>query len=118
MRQGLSSLAPPDMDQSLCKLTLIYPPASETHIVELMMNSEPPLLGFTTWNAGGHGHALSNASMREQVRGRISRGILVVVLVRARLAPLLEEIRIKAAIPDLVYWSEPVEAFGRLSAAV
>jgi len=56
--------------------------------------------------------------MREQVRGRISRGILVVALVRARLAPLLEEIRVKAAIPDLVYWSEPVEAFGRLSADV
>jgi hypothetical protein len=105
------------MDQSLCKLTLIYPPASETHIVELMMNSDPPLPGFTTWDAEAHGDSFDTASMRERVRGRIARGVLVVVLPRARLAPLLEEIRIKAAIPDLVYWTEAVETFGRLSPA-
>ena len=106
------------MDQSLCKLTLIYPPASETHIIELMLNSHPPLLGFTTWEADGHGHSFGKASMRERVRGRITRGILVVVLPRTRLALLLEEVRLKAAIPDLVYWTEPVETFGRLSPAI
>ena len=105
------------MDQSLCKLTLIYPPASETHISELLMDSDPPLPGFTTWAAEGHGHSFSNASMRERVRGRIARGILVVVLPRARVASLLEEFRVKAAIPDLEYWTEAVETFGRLSPA-
>ena len=102
------------MDQSACKLTLIYPPASETHIVDLMMNSEPPLSGFTSWLAEGHGHSFATASMSERVRGRIARGMLVLVLQRSRVAPLLEEIRLKAAISDLVYWVEPVEAIGRL----
>jgi hypothetical protein len=102
------------MDQSACKLTLIYPPASETHIIELMMDSEPPLSSFTTWHAEGVGNAFNKASMRERVRGRIARGMLVIVLQRSRVAPLLEEIRVKAAIPDLVYWVEPLEAFGRL----
>jgi hypothetical protein len=29
----------------------------------------------------------------------------------------LEEIRLKAAIPDLLYWIEPIEAIGRLGHA-
>lgn len=103
------------MDQSACKLTLVYPPVSEAHIVEMLMNSSPPLSGFTTFAAEGHGHGFDKASMRERVRGRIARGVLIVVLPRTRVAPLLDEIRVKAAIPDLVYWIEPVEAFGRLA---
>ncbi|HWK37526.1 MAG TPA: DUF3240 family protein, partial [Hyphomicrobium sp.] len=61
------------MDQSACKLTLIYPPASETQIVELLMESDPPLSGFTTWAADGHGHSFDKATMRERVRGRVAR---------------------------------------------
>ncbi|MDH4982401.1 DUF3240 family protein [Hyphomicrobium sp. D-2] len=106
------------MDQPLCKLTLVYPPASEAHIVEMMLNAEPPLQGFTTFETEGHGHSFSNATMRERVRGRIARGMLVVVLPRARVPSLLDEIRVKAAIADLVYWVEPVDAFGRLAPAV
>lgn len=105
------------MDQSACKLTLIYPPASESHITELMMNSEPSLAGFTTFEAEGHGSSFSKASMRERVRGRVGRRVLVLVLPRPRVAPLLEEIRTKASIPELVYWVEPIEAFGRLTRA-
>lgn len=103
------------MDQSACKLTLVYPPASEAHIVEMLMNSDPPLSSFTTFAAEGHGYGFDKASMRERVRGRIARGVLIAVLPRARIAPLLDEIRVKAVIPDLVYWVEPVEAFGRLA---
>lgn len=103
------------MDESVCKLTLVYPPASEAHIIELMLNAEPPLTGFTTFEAEGHGHSFAGASMRERVRGRIARGILLVVLPRARVPALLEEIRLKAAIVDLVYWVEPIVEFGRLA---
>jgi len=103
------------MDESVCKLTLVYPPASENHIVELMLNAEPPLRGFTTFEAEGHGQSFSKASMRERVRGRMARGILVVVLSRARVPALLEDIRLKAAIVDLVYWVEPIAEFGRLA---
>jgi len=106
------------MDQSLCKLTLIYPPASETHLVEVLLNSEPAVSGFTTWEAEAHGQSFAEASMRERVRGRITRGVLMVVLPRARIELLVEEIRVKAAIADLVYWIEPVLAFGRMRPVV
>jgi hypothetical protein len=96
-------------------LTLVYPPAAEDCIVELMLNTQPPLTGFTTWRAEGHGHDFANASARERVRGRVMRGVLSVIVARARLAALLEDIRTKAAIANLAYWVEPVEAFGRLA---
>jgi len=103
------------MDQSPCKLTLVYPPVSEDCIVELMLNAEPPLSGFTTLTADGHGHDFGDATIHERVRGRIQRGILTVVLPRSRLAALLENIRLNAAIDGLTYWVEPVDAFGRLT---
>jgi hypothetical protein len=103
------------MDQFLCKLTLVYPPPAEDHIVELLLNAEPPLKGFTTWKAEGHGHDFGNASIRERVRGRVVRGVLALILPRARLTSLLDDICTKAGIANLAYWVEPVEAFGRLA---
>jgi hypothetical protein len=103
------------MDQSPCKLTLIYPPAAEDHIVELLLNADPPLPGFTTWRAEGHGHDFGKASVRERVRGRVARGVLALILPRSRLSSVLEDIRSRAAVPNLAYWIEPVEAFGRLA---
>jgi Protein of unknown function (DUF3240) len=102
------------MDQSTCKLTLVYPPGAEDCIIELMLNAEPALTGFTTWLAEGHGHDFTTASVRERVRGRVMRGVLTVLTPRARLASILEDVRTKAGIVNLVYWVEPVEAFGRL----
>jgi hypothetical protein len=103
------------MDQSACKLTLVFPPAAEDHIVELLLNAAPPLPGFTTWRAEGHGHDFGKASVRERVRGRVARSVLVLILPRSRLSSVLEDIRSKAAIPNLIFWTEPIDAFGRLA---
>lgn len=103
------------MDQSPCKLTLVYPPAAEDHIVELLLDADPPLSGFTTWKAEGHGHDFGKASVQERVRGRVARSVLVLILPRSRLSSVLEDIRSRAGIPNLTYWTEPIEAFGRLA---
>ncbi len=105
------------MDQPACKLTLVYPPQAEDCVTELLLNSEPPLTGFTTWMAEGHGHDFGAASVKERVRGRVKRGILAVVIPRDRLAAVLEDIRTRAPIANLAYWVEPVESFGRLAPA-
>jgi Protein of unknown function (DUF3240) len=102
------------MEEKLCRLTLVYPPAAEETIIELLLAAEPPLKGFTTWQADGHGLDFSEASMAERVRGRIRRSVMVIVMPRTRLEPLLETIRTEAAAPHLAYWIEPVESFGRL----
>jgi hypothetical protein len=102
------------MEEELCKLTLVYPPAAEDTIVELLLKTEPPLRGFTTWAADGHGLDFGEATTAERVRGRIRRCVMVIVLPRPRVAPLLETVRTQAGAPHLAYWVEPVESFGRL----
>jgi hypothetical protein len=91
------------MEKQLCKLTLVYPSGIEELIVELLLAADPPLKGFTTWSVG------------EQVRGRVKRSVMVLVMPRMRLSSLLETIRTRAAVPHLAYWVEPVECFGRLT---
>lgn len=102
------------MEQPLCKLTLVYPPAGSDRIVELMLEIEPPIAGFTTWHGEGHGFGFANASTSERVRGRVKRSILVAILTRDRVAPLLAVIAERAPLPHLTYWVEPVEDFGQL----
>ena len=102
------------MEEELCKLTLVYPPAAEETITELLLAADPPLKGFTTWAADGHGLDFSEATTAERVRGKIRRCVMVAVLPRGRLAALLETIRTEAGAPHLAYWVEPVESFGRL----
>lgn len=103
------------MDQSACKLTLVLPVTAEDRIVELLLESEVPITGFTTWAAEGHGHDFGDATASERVRGRVKRRVLAAVMSRERADALLEEIRQKAPIPHLAFWIEPVERFGRLS---
>jgi hypothetical protein len=101
------------MDRDLRRLTLVYPVAAEDRIIDFLLDLTPSLPGFTSWRAEGHGASFEESSTREQVRGRIERKMLVMVLDRARLADLLAELRTGCAIPDLAYWVERVESFGR-----
>ena len=103
------------MDQQLCKLTLIYPPSIEELIIELLLTADPPLKGFTTWSADGHGLDFAEATVGERVRGRVRRSVMVLVLPRSRLPSLLETVRANVGAPHLAYWVEAVESFGRLS---
>ncbi len=105
------------MDQPLCKLTLVYPPAAEDAVIELLLASEPPLPGFTSWTADGHGMGFDNATPGEKVRGRVRRCVLTLIATRGRTRALLDEIATKLAIPRLLYWLEPVLEVGRLAEA-
>lgn len=103
------------MDNALCKLTLVYPPSIEETVVELLLLADPPLYGFTTWAAEGHGLDFSLASANERVRGRIKRGIMVLVLLRSRLPQLTELLKTHVKASGAAFWIEPVEQFERLA---
>lgn len=103
------------MEGDLCRLTIVYPPDAEQALIELVEMSEPPLKGFTTWRASGHGVSFDAASHAERVAGRVARGVLTMVVGRTRAEALLEEIRERAPIPTLMFWIEPVLAAGRLA---
>jgi len=102
------------MDQSICKLTLVYPPSVADNLIELMLSMKPAIGGFTTFEAEGHGFDFSKANIRERVRGRVERCVLISVMPRERAARILEAIREALPVPHMSYWLEPVFEVGRL----
>jgi hypothetical protein len=101
------------MHHDLCKLTLVFPVAAEDRILEHLLDSEPPLPGFTSLRAEGHGASFEGVSTREMVRGRVDRRMVVMVLSQARIDSLLADLHEHCPIPDLAYWVESVERFGQ-----
>ena len=101
------------MDHDLCKLTLVFPIAAEDRILDFLLDSEPPLPGFTSLRAEGHGASFEGVSAREKVRGRVERRMAVLVLARERVNRLLVDLREHCPVPDLTYWVESVERFGQ-----
>lgn len=79
---------------------------------------EPPVRGFTTFAAEGHGFDFSRATVRERVRGRVERCVLMAVMPRPRASQLLEVLRRKIPVPHMAYWLEPVLEVGRLTDVV
>ena len=79
-----------------------------------MLSFDPPLPGFTTWTAEGHGFGFGDATVSERVRGRVKRSVIVAVLDRVVAASLLDLIATKGAVAHLTYWTEPVDGFGQM----
>lgn len=102
-------------DTELARLTLVFPPVLEARVVELMLEQDPPLPGFTVLAAEGHGADFARASIREQVRGRVARRLLTLVLPRSRAETLIEQLRSHLANGESAWWLEPVLAFGRFA---
>ena len=82
-----------------------------------MLSFDPPLPGFTTWTAEGHGFGFGDATVSERVRGRVKRSVIVAVLDRGVAASLLDLIATKGAVAHLTYWTEPVDGFGQMRPA-
>lgn len=102
-------------DTELARLTLVFPPVLEARVVQLMLEQDPPLPGFTVLAAEGHGADFARASIREQVRGRVARRVLMLVLPRPRAEALIAELRADLANGESAWWLEPVLGFGRLA---
>jgi hypothetical protein len=79
-----------------------------------MLSYHPPLPGFTTWTAEGHGFGFGDVTVGERVRGHVKRSVIVAVLDRAVAADLLDLIATKGAVAHLTYWTEPVDGFGQM----
>jgi|JI9StandDraft_1071089.scaffolds.fasta_scaffold190422_2 Protein of unknown function (DUF3240) len=103
------------MVADLCRLTMVYPPASEGSLLSLMLDMEPPVPGFTTWRGAGHGLSFENATHGERVSGQVARGIMTSIMSRDTADRVLERIRQDSPIPHLTYWIELVVAAGRLT---
>jgi hypothetical protein len=94
------------------KMTLSCPAGLGEQVVEALLESKRLTSGFTTFPASGHGRDFATASLREKVRGRVDTTLVVTVLPAADANDLLAELRERFPTPHLVYWTEPVHAFG------
>ena len=99
----------------LQRLSVVFPPAIEERLLELLLEQEPPLPGFTVVAGEGHGADFATASVREQVRGRVAQRMVLMVLPAESIEPLIT--RLRASLPNrhVTWWVEPVVAFGRLA---
>lgn len=96
------------------RLNLVFPPTLEDAVTEALM-ADPTLPGFTLLRAEGHSNDFAHASVREQVRGRVDRRVLWVVIAHARVDGLLATLRQRIASSEVRWWIEPVIAGGRLA---
>lgn len=94
------------------KLTLSCPTALGEQVVEYLLTSEWMESGFTTIAAQGHGRDFAQASLREKVRGRVDNLNILAVMPAEKLTPLLDALRARFRNPHMIYWTEPVHAFG------
>jgi hypothetical protein len=100
---------------TLVKFTLSCPHLLAEQVVEFLLDN--PLLqgGFTTLAGNGHGQDFSDATLREEVRGRIAVTLVTAVLPANHVLSLLAGLRAQFKMPHARYWIEPVLDFGELA---
>ena len=103
----------PTMQTEWVRLNLVFPPALEDAITDTLI-ADPSLPGFTLLQAEGHSSDFANATIREQVRGRVDKRLLWIVTERQRVDDLLASLRQRISSRDVRWWLEPVLAGGRL----
>lgn len=96
------------------RLNLIFPPGLEDTVTDALV-SDPAMPGFTLFHAEGHTSDFARASVAEQVRGRVERRVLWVMIERERLDELLATLRREVASTDVRWWTEAVCSHGRLA---
>lgn len=103
------------MNHSLKRLTVLAPVDLEGNLLEAVLEMQPAVPGFTTLAVSGHGERFDGASVREQVRGRVERSMMWLVLPAEDVERVLAQLRERLPHPDIVWWIEPVDAMGRLA---
>lgn len=96
-------------------LTIVLPKFFEEDVVDHLLERPQWVRGFTTTDVSGHGQAVAYHATAEEVRGRVARVQVQIVLgeeeAQALIAHLKESIRSK----EIAYWLTPVIEFGRFA---
>ncbi|PQA86474.1 DUF3240 family protein [Hyphococcus luteus] len=105
------------MDAPLRKLTIVCPREVEAVLADALDAMEPSVPGYTLVEAHGRGAAMHSASAVEKVRGALRTAMFILILPRERVEDVTETVRGACPRPQISYWVEPVEDFGRLADA-
>ena len=105
------------MGAPLRKLTIICPREIEAVLADALDAMEPALPGYTVIEAHGRGPNMKPVSAVERVQGALRTAMFILILPQERISDVKETIRVACPRPQISYWVEPVEDFGRLTDA-
>jgi hypothetical protein len=100
---------------TLVALHLAFPAAIEEDVIDFCHEQAALLPGFTLLSAEGFGASGRLLTAVETVMGRARRRVLFSIVDAEVVDAVLAELRRALPSPDVVYWTTPVERFGRLS---
>lgn len=94
-------------------LRMNIPPSLEEEFMDKLL-ANPEVTGYQSWHTSGHGQ-VGAMSITEQVAGRRNRVLFEVVLDETSLESVLQALKEKLPIADIIYWVSPVTRSGRFS---
>ncbi len=103
------------MSDALCKLSLVFPSDLEDQIVDELLSHPEWVQGFNLWRVDGRGRGLVYRTVSEKVRGRADRLRTESVIDRGAAAALVEHLGALFPNPEIFWWIEPIDAFGRFA---
>jgi hypothetical protein len=108
------NLPTPPAETPMCRLSLVFPAALETRLHTCLQTRLPAPPRYTVLDGEGHGIDFAEASVREQIRGRVELRVLVMLLPEAAVAEVLAHLRADIADARVQWWTESVLAWGSL----
>lgn len=103
------------MKQPDCRLILVFPKTLEENIVGHLLQHPELAGGFTTVEVEGHGKRAVYHSIVEQVRGRVRRIKMEIVMAQEDAHTLIDHLKESLPTPEVAYWIAPVIEFGRFA---
>lgn len=102
------------MDAPLRKLTIVCPRKVVATLADALDAMTPPP-GYTLVEAEGRGPSVHMHSAGERVRGAMHATMFILILPKDDIAKVTEAVRKDCPRPQIAYWVEPVEDYGRLT---
>jgi hypothetical protein len=104
-----------DSQRYECILTLAIPARLEEAVFDHLHSHAEWVDGFSSVDAEGFGARVSLDTALEQVRGRASRRLVMMLMRRDDADKLLQSLRAAFRNPHMAYWITPITEFGRFA---
>lgn len=96
-------------------LTIVLPKSFEEDLVDHLLEHPEWVPGFTTADVNGHGRTVAYRGSAEEVRGRVARVQVQIVLEQEHAEPLITHLKENLHSAEIAYWITPVGEFGRFA---
>lgn len=96
-------------------LTIVLPKFFEEDLVDHLLEHPEWVSGFTAADVSGHGRNVAYHAAAEEVRGRVARVQVQIVMQLEHAQLLLTHLKERMRSAEIAYWLTPVAEFGRFA---